>query len=400
MNYIIIIGAFQSLVALWLFVAHRQKRPADTLLNWILLCIFTHLCIKFTIFAADGHHDIKTAFNTFIDLAYGPLLWMYTSKISNSRYQPMQHWYLLVPTLLACIFYFSILLYLVADGTHPAQLLNGYNQVTAHAINLFNILFPVLCLKKAARLPQFWRSERRLIQKIAVIWLGLGILSFLLTYIITPLELFNADTLNITIRIIAYSLMVVISLFIIRYRLARLAGETAAAATVAAAPAFVEEMAAEPAIINEEENTATLPLAAKRTVLTSQQQTEVTEKLVALMEKKKTYTDPDLTLEKLAAESQIPRHHISEALNHHLGKTFYQFINDFRMKEVLHLLDKCKKQQITPGILSLAFEAGFNSKSTFNQYFKKATGYTPSEYLKKANAPGKHYTSSTILALE
>lgn len=397
MNYIIIIGAFQSLVALWLFVAHRQKKAADTLLNWILLCIFTHLCIKFTIFAARGHADIKTAFNTFIDVAYGPLIWMYTSRIANPRYQPMQHWYTLVPTLLASVCFFAILLYIVTGGQHPAVLLNTYNQGTLYFINVFMILFPLLSLRKAARLPAFWQAERRLIKKVAGIYLLIGIMSVTATCLVPPLHWYsNLETLNITMRTIAYSAMVLISLFIIHYRLARVAGETALT--------VIEEPAAEASGIPEAIAETPLPVfetaPAKRTVLTTTQQAQVAEKLVTLMEKKKTYTDPDLTLEKLAAESQLPRHHISEALNHHLGKTFYQFINDFRMKEVLALLDRCQQQQITPGILSLAFEAGFNSKSTFNLYFKKATGYTPSEYLKKDKIPAIHFAPTHRLVLE
>jgi len=49
----------------------------------------------------------------------------------------------------------------------------------------------------------------------------------------------------------------------------------------------------------------------------------------------------------------------------------------------VRLLDKCIRHGATPNILSLAFEAGFHSKSSFNGYFKKVTGYTPSAYLKR-----------------
>jgi AraC-like DNA-binding protein len=67
------------------------------------------------------------------------------------------------------------------------------------------------------------------------------------------------------------------------------------------------------------------------------------------------------------------------------------------MTEVLFLLDKCKQQGITPGILSLAFEAGFNSKSSFNQYFKKTTGLTPSEYLKRERMTEKKVPAGALV---
>jgi hypothetical protein len=75
MEYIIALGAFQALVALSLFIGNRQKKPADNLLNWLLICIFSHLSIKFVIYAVADNAALQNAFNTFIGLAYGPLLW-------------------------------------------------------------------------------------------------------------------------------------------------------------------------------------------------------------------------------------------------------------------------------------------------------------------------------------
>jgi methylphosphotriester-DNA--protein-cysteine methyltransferase len=120
--------------------------------------------------------------------------------------------------------------------------------------------------------------------------------------------------------------------------------------------------------------------------LQPEQQAAIASKLLKKMQDDKMYTDPDLTLEKLAKALSIPRHHVSETLNQYLKKSFYQCVNEFRVEEVIRLLSKCKQQGINPGILSMAYEAGFQSKTTFNQYFKKRTGITPSEYLQKEDA--------------
>jgi AraC-like DNA-binding protein len=112
------------------------------------------------------------------------------------------------------------------------------------------------------------------------------------------------------------------------------------------------------------------------------------------------YTDPDLTLEKLASLMKTPRHHLSEVLNQYLHRTFYQFINDYRMQKVLHLLDHCRRQEVTPNILSIAYEAGFNSKSAFNQYFKKTTGFTPTEYLKQSGEAPAPVIKEALSALQ
>jgi AraC-like DNA-binding protein len=61
-----------------------------------------------------------------------------------------------------------------------------------------------------------------------------------------------------------------------------------------------------------------------------------------------------------------------------LKKSFYDVINSYRVEEAKRLLLDEKNRNYT--ILSVGFEAGFNSKTTFNTVFKKFTGVTPTEY--------------------
>jgi len=51
------------------------------------------------------------------------------------------------------------------------------------------------------------------------------------------------------------------------------------------------------------------------------------------------------------------------------------------VQEAKRLLLDSKNKNFT--ILSVGFEAGFNSKTTFNTVFKKFTGLTPTEYREK-----------------
>ena len=93
---------------------------------------------------------------------------------------------------------------------------------------------------------------------------------------------------------------------------------------------------------------------------------------------KKSYLDPEITLPGISELSGIPRNQISQAVNEGLGKNFYDFINAYRVKEFQRLAALPQNAEVK--ILALAFEAGFNSKPTFNSVFKRATGFTPSEY--------------------
>jgi AraC-like DNA-binding protein len=58
---------------------------------------------------------------------------------------------------------------------------------------------------------------------------------------------------------------------------------------------------------------------------------------------------------------------------------FYEFINNYRIKEAKEILKTDKEQTISDVFLAV----GFNSKSVFNTFFKKNTGMTPSEFRKQ-----------------
>lgn len=103
-------------------------------------------------------------------------------------------------------------------------------------------------------------------------------------------------------------------------------------------------------------------------------------RLLSFMEEEKPYLDSNLTIEDLANSLRISRHHLTEVINKHLNKNFYEFVNGFRLKEVKRLLIDPSKKHIT--IVGIAFEAGFSSKTTFNTLFRKETGLTPSAFRK------------------
>lgn len=102
--------------------------------------------------------------------------------------------------------------------------------------------------------------------------------------------------------------------------------------------------------------------------------------LQLLMQEKKAYTDPGLTIEKLAVLVQTNRHTLSQVLNERLGLSFFDYINGLRVEEVKRRLKSaaCKHHKIA----AVAYDAGFNSISVFNDVFKKMTGQTPSEFRK------------------
>lgn len=107
------------------------------------------------------------------------------------------------------------------------------------------------------------------------------------------------------------------------------------------------------------------------------------QKLIDLLEQEKIYRNPDLSLATLAGHLNTSPRSLSRTISEGTSMNFFELINSYRVKEVQrNLLSEDYKHY---AILSLGLEAGFKSKSTFYDAFKKNTGMTPSQY-KKSNS--------------
>jgi len=133
--------------------------------------------------------------------------------------------------------------------------------------------------------------------------------------------------------------------------------------------------------INERPNGERDQAKYQRSGLKEEQAEEYLSILIECMEKEKPYLNNNLGIHDLSVMTGIPRHHITQVLNEKYGKNFFTFINEYRVKEVIKMLSDPKYYNYT--LLAIAFEAGFNSKGTFNSFFKATTGCTPSEYRNK-----------------
>ena len=99
------------------------------------------------------------------------------------------------------------------------------------------------------------------------------------------------------------------------------------------------------------------------------------------MTEDKVYLDAELNLAKLARHLGTSPKIISAVLNQKLGKSFNEYVNQFRVKEIKERLVRAENKKYT--ITALAYECGFNSQPTFQRAFKSVVGLTPSEFLLK-----------------
>ncbi|GHT78512.1 hypothetical protein AGMMS50262_21230 [Bacteroidia bacterium] len=94
----------------------------------------------------------------------------------------------------------------------------------------------------------------------------------------------------------------------------------------------------------------------------------------------KIYTNPALTVDCLARELGVSIAYVSAAVNRCEQRNFNAYINEFRVKEAIHLLS----QQASAGksVDEIADTAGFNDRKSFYRVFKKTTGLSPTDFRK------------------
>ena len=105
------------------------------------------------------------------------------------------------------------------------------------------------------------------------------------------------------------------------------------------------------------------------------------KKMNDFMESEKPFIDSNLSIQEFSDKLALPVHTISEVTNGLMGQNFFDYLNNYRIEEFKRLATQSKNDEIK--ILHLSFDAGFSSKTSFNLAFKKFTGETPSQFMKK-----------------
>lgn len=121
----------------------------------------------------------------------------------------------------------------------------------------------------------------------------------------------------------------------------------------------------------------------KKTNISEDKARQVLKLLNQKMHDQKLFLNPTLTLSDLSELIDVSTNQLSQILNEFHNTNFYDYVNEFRLNTFLEWNKQKKHKHYT--ILALAYECGFNSKSTFNSFFKKRLSATPSEYLKNFN---------------
>lgn len=125
----------------------------------------------------------------------------------------------------------------------------------------------------------------------------------------------------------------------------------------------------------------TRKMVDERALLTEEEVTEYLGTLNQCMAERNPFKDQELSLRSLADQIHLHPNKLSWLLNQSLGKNFNDYVNGYRLEAFKKMALDPDNKHLT--LLGLAYDAGFKSKSTFNDYFRKHEGLTPKEWVKK-----------------
>ena len=104
-------------------------------------------------------------------------------------------------------------------------------------------------------------------------------------------------------------------------------------------------------------------------------ETEVLARADAALREGRLFTDPSLTLSRIARRAGVPARDISGAINRRHGMNVSQYVNRFRIEEA------CRLMETTDDTISnIHLDAGFQTKSNFNREFRRQMGVSPTEW--------------------
>lgn len=367
MDQILYIGITQSFFAGLMIATKRRPQIADRILAAWLFLITTEMGM-----AIINKNLIELYEFVFIPFTYGPLLYLYVKflTVENLRFR-WYYWLHFIPFII--VFVSAIVFrgkpvirledFFANDPFLSFRLIYGLSffiSITTYSI----IAFILISLhQKNIRNLFSYTSER-----ITLSWLKVVAISFYVTYImvfVVGVYIIFKGSIRYDPTIVSYFGLTFFAFAFSFYGFKQ--------------PGIFHELQTERKLIKKRSLLKEIQeVKYERSGLKDEEAEQILNKLIRFMKMNKPYLDVDLTIHDLAEELDVPRHYLTQVINEKLKKNFYTFINEFRIDEVKKMLaeDKDKKYTLT----SIAYDAGFNSKSSFNSVFKSIVGMTPSQY--------------------
>ena len=351
----------------FLLLSKRNKTLSVRILVVWLFFIGVHLLLFYLRHSPKAfNYPLILGLDLPLPLLHGPLLYFYVSTLTN-QYPKRKSIFLLhfIPVLVSYLFMIPFFSLSAADRInvfkHEGQGFELFAFLNFTAIVLSGIsyfIWSLILLKKHRKINEiiFSSIENRTLNWLRYLIYGIGFI-YLISFFFDEVYLFSA--------------IVIFVIFVGYFGIKQIG-------------IFSEEKVFSDIIQSNQtelpaENSKPEEKRYVKSGLSPEQADTVHRRLEELMQNEELYKNPDINLVELANKVNIHPNYLSQVINEKTGNNFYVYINNLRIQAVLSMIENPQNRNLK--LISLAYDCGFSSKSSFNKYFKTIVGKTPSEYL-------------------
>lgn len=369
MEFVLNIGIVLSLFLGVLLFSKKDKTLTDNILSIWLFIIGIHLTGYFLFYKGYWEtYPHLTGVTAPLPFLYGPFLYLYVLySIKNKSHLKKNDYLHFLPFLLSYLLMSHFFFFYSAEEKVQVYkgIIDDYNGTIASIMLIGFIIsgmtYTILAYLKLVKREKVVKENFSEINRINLKWLQYSIIGvgsfFVVGTIVSILREvvgfqfpFNAD-------ILFYSIIVAFVVYI-GYSGIRQKG------------LFSNQSIKEEELVKAESE-------YKNSSLKKDDATKIHNELLDLMNEDKPYLNPKLTISELAEDLSTSTNHLSQVINQYQKVNFYDFVNKYRIEAFI----ENARNNSEFSLLANAYDAGFNSKSTFNTAFKKLKSVTPSQYI-------------------
>ena len=346
LHTITLLGAIQGLLLTVFLFSRKRNRPSNRFLGFYIATLIVGL-LEPVVNDLDIVHSNSWLLDILggLSFMYGPLLFLYVRQITGKRILLVRDYLIHFVPFIS----YNILLALVFSS-----LITLGGMVVIVELILYELLFIqiFIYLFKSLRIIIDFEKENRYSLSRGFYWLKLFVIFSSAVYLVSFLWSNS--------RIAGFHDWQNFDLFI-QFALVTLV-----------------YLASTSTMLHSDENSLAKK-RSKRSVLTSAYVKKLKGELVQYMSNQQPYLNKDFNLEVASKALNTNKYYLSQVINDQFQRNFSDFVNEYRISHFMEKLHASELYKYT--IFGIASESGFNSKSAFNNSFKKIVGMTPSQYV-------------------
>jgi AraC-like DNA-binding protein len=357
---ILIFGIIQSIFFALLFSTKKDKTLPDNIITVWLIILALQI---FLILIKQQTESIPVAGNLslLITLLYGPMLFLYVSRLTITKTG------LQTADLIHFIpFFLFLVLFILTDGER--SLLTKFLAGTSA---LSGISYCIICFIMVRNHQNNITNTFSYIEKINLNWVNRLVICLLFIWTGVLILVTLNKFLHIEVSLDWFFTTIPLFIFYIGFYGIRQQAIYSA----------VKEVPQRANLTDLRKTKKSNESSYVKSGLLPDTMRTIHEQLIRSMQNDELYSDPELSLTELSERVNIPAHHITQSLNDYAGINYHDFVNGFRVEAFKKKIDSGEAEKFS--LLGLAFDCGFNSKSSFNRIFKNFTGLAPSGYKRK-----------------